>query len=205
MQKLYNTLSLQNVLPRPAGFIRYWLFLLCFLISRIPLWFVAFSAVLYTFSINIIHGLFIMFAILVCRIFVESEMAGGKNAFTFFAVFRILRAAYGVILYFFILGVIIYLIYPENNDIFGKVTVLLALLLLPVVFKSRSYIIYHNGYYVSKPLSYIITFLWFYLGFIPDTLFINITLIVLIYILEFYNLIYKKPLGILPNQTSLKQ
>ncbi len=204
MQKLYNILSLQNVLPRPLGLVRYWIFILSFLISRIPLWFVLFSAVLYTGSINIIQGLFIMAAILICRTFVESEMAGGEKAFSFFAILRILRGAYAVVIYFVIVGFLIYVFHPENNDTFGKITIFLSLIIIPFLIKSKSNITYHHGYYTGRLLSCIITFLWFYLGFLPDTFMMNIIIILLIYTLEFYNLIYKKPLGIMPNQSSMQ-
>ena len=157
MQKLYNILSLQNVLPRPLGLVRYWIFILSFLISRIPLWFVLFAAVLYIGSLNIAQGLLIITAILICRTFVESEMAGGKNSFSFFAILRILRGVYALIIYFFIIFVFTYLLNPENTDNFGKITVILSLAVLPFLL-----------------------------------------------VLEFYNLIYKKPLGNMPNQSSMQ-
>lgn len=202
MQKLYNILSLQNVLPRPLGHVRYWIFILSFLISRIPVWFVLFSSVLYTGSLNISQGLFIIFTVLVCRTFVESEMAGGKNAFTFFAVLRILRGMYALIIYFFIILVLIYLFNPNNSDSFGKITVLLSLTALPFLLRSNSSKSYNYCYINNGYIKYIVTFLWFYLGFLPDNIAMNIVTIILIYVLEFYNLIYKKPLGMMPNQSS---
>lgn len=204
MQKLYSILSLQNVLPRPLGIVRYWVFILSFLISRIPLWFVLFAGVLYIGSINIIQGLFIMAAILICRTFVEAEMAGGEKAFSFFAVLRLLRGAAVIIIYFFTVLVIIYLFHPENNDTFGKITVFISFILLPFLLKSRSNTYYQYGYYTERKLSLAISFLWFYLGFIPDTPMVNIILIIMIYALEFYNLIYKKPLGIMPHQSTMQ-
>lgn len=204
MQKLYNILSLQNVLPRPLGLVRYWIFILSFLISRIPLWFVLFAAVLYIGSVNIAQGLLIITAILICRTFVESEMAGGKNAFSFFAILRILRGVYALIIYFFIIFVFTYLLNPNNTDNFGKIAVILSLAVLPFLLKSNSNTIYQKGYANTGYIKYVVTFLWFYLGFLPDTLFMNIAIILLIYVLEFYNFIYKKPLGHMPNQSSMQ-
>lgn len=204
MQKLYTFLSLQNVVPRPLGLLRYWIFILSFLISRIPVWFVLFSSVLYTGSLNLLQGLFMICVILTCRTFVESELAGGEKTFSFFAIRRVLRGAYAVIIYFFIVFVMLYLFNPNNSDTFGKVTVLLSLIALPLIYRTKSRNVYQYGYSSTGIIKYIVTFLWFYLGFLPDTLIMSIIIITLIYVLEFYNLIYKKPLGIMPNQSSIQ-
>ena len=153
MEKIINTISLQNVLPRPLGYIRYGVFLLSFLIARIPFWFIIFAMYLY-------NGIFSLYQT-------------------------------------------IYIIMPYDDTI-GKIAILLLLIISPFLLKNNNRNTYYNGYYLPTYINVSVNFLWFYIGFIPDSLIMNIAIFLLIYALEFYNLIYNRPLGLMPNQNSLK-
>ncbi len=52
-------------------------------------------------------------------------------------------------------------------------------------------------------LAVAVCFLWLYLAFIPDNLFMNILVVLLIYSLEYYNLLCNKPLDMLPNRHTI--
>ncbi len=207
MEKIINIIALQNVLPRPLGHIRYGIFLLSFLISRIPVWFIVFSAFLYNGVLNALQTVVISFFILICRTFIESELAGGRSAFYFFAGMRCIRILYYIFIIILIIFGLCCLLIPYGNTTnytLGTISIIAALIC--IVFFSgckESKNTYLYGYKTKRVLSVILSFLWFYLGFIPDAVYINIIVITAIYSIEFYNLIYNKPLGIMPNQTSL--
>ena len=203
MEKIINTISLQNVLPRPLGYIRYGVFLLSFLIARIPFWFIIFAMYLYNGIFSLYQDIYIIISIFICRTFKGSEFAGGKNSFLFFSITRILRGVFLVFLSIFVFSAIFYIIMPYDDTI-GKIAILLLLIISPFLLKNNNRNTYYNGYYLPTYINVSVNFLWFYIGFIPDSLIMNIAIFLLIYALEFYNLIYNRPLGLMPNQNSLK-
>ena len=202
MEKIIYGLSLKPTAARPMGYLRFSLFFLAFLIARIPLWFIILCAFLINNTIGITYTVFISFAVILCRIFIESEIAGGKNSFKYFFLLHLLRGVGAFLFYFIIFSIIIYIAAP-HNDVIGKISMAAVILLLYMFMYSDNKNTYYNGYYVPFKISIVITFLWFYLASIPDSLLMNIIIICMIYILEFYNLLYNKPLGILPNRQTI--
>ena len=71
MEKILNTFTLKNIAARPMGYVRFGLFFLTFLIARIPLWFIIICAFLLNGTIGITYTLFISFAVIICRIFID--------------------------------------------------------------------------------------------------------------------------------------
>ncbi len=203
MQKIKEAVFLQNIIPRPVGHIRYAVFLLSFLIARIPVWFIIFAAFFFNNAVTFSQGVYLIISILICRSFVESELAGGKYALSYFTAMRVGRIFTSLALYSIVFAVIIYIIAP-HSDIFGKISLLISIILMPFIFSNNERNVYYKGYYTPIVIKASVTFLWFYLGFIPDGILMNILIIITIYALEFYNLRYNRPLGILPNQNSLK-
>lgn len=202
MEKLIQTFTFKNVTARPMGYVRFGLFFLTFLIARIPLWFIIICAFLLNGTIGITYTVFLSFAVIICRIFIDSEIAGGSRSFIFFLGIYFLRGAGALLFYFAVFGIIIYIIAP-HSDIIGKISMLFVIILLYYFMFSSKSKTYWNGYYMPFKLSVIVCFLWLYLAFIPDNLFMNILAVLLIYTLEFYNLLCNKPLGMLPNRNTI--
>ncbi len=84
MEKLLQTFTLKKTVAKPLGYVRFGLFFLTFLIARIPLWFVIICAFLLNGTIGITYTVFLSFAVIICRIFIDSEIAGGSRSFLFF-------------------------------------------------------------------------------------------------------------------------
>lgn len=202
MEKLLSIFTLKHTVARPMGYIRFGIFFLTFLIARIPLWFIILCSFLLNGSIGITYTVFISFAVIICRIFIDAEIAGGSRSFLFFSGLYVLRGIGTLLFYFAVFGIIIYIIAP-HSDIFGKISMAFVIILLYYFMHSKSANTYWHGYYMPFKLSIIVCFLWLYLAFIPDNLYMNIFIIFLIYVLEFYNLLYNKPLGILPNRDTI--
>ncbi len=202
MNKFLNIILLNQTVARPMGYIRFGLFFLSFLIARIPLWFIIICAFLLNGTIGMTYALFISFAVIVCRIFIDSEIAGGSRSFQFFLGIHLLRGVGALLFYFILFGIIIYIIAP-HSDTAGKISMLFAVILLYFFMQNSNANTYWNGYYMPFKLSFIVSLLWLYLVFIPDNIYINILVVLLIYIIEFYNLLYNKPLGILPNRQTI--
>jgi|GEM_PF-2692746 len=202
MEKLLHTFTLKNITARPMGYVRFGLFFLTFLIARIPLWFIIVCAFLLNGTIGITYTLFLSFAVIMCRIFVDSEIAGGSRSFQFFLGMHLLRGVGALLFYFILFGIIIYIIAP-HSDIIGKISMIFVIILLYYFMFSGNAKAYWNGYYMPFKLSVVVCFLWLYLAFIPDNLFMNILIVLLIYTLEFYNLLCNKPLGMLPNRNTI--
>lgn len=202
MEKLIQAFNLKHIAARPMGHVRFGLFFLTFLIARIPLWFIIICAFLLNGTIGITYALFISFAVIMCRIFIDSEIAGGSRSFQFFLGIHLLRGVGALLFYFILFGIIIYIIAP-HSDTAGKISMLFAVILLYFFMQNSNANTYWNGYYMPFKLSIIVCCLWLYLAFIPDSLFMNILVILLIYALEFYNLVHNKPLGLLPNRQTM--
>lgn len=202
MNKFLNIILLNQTVARPMGYIRFGLFFLSFLIARIPLWFIIICAFLLNGTIGVTYTVFLSFAVIICRIFVDSEIAGGSRSFLFFSGLHLLRGLGALLFYFIIFGIIIYIIAP-HSDIIGKISMFFVIMLLYYFIFSSNPNTYWNGYYMPFKLSFIVSLLWLYLAFIPDNIYINILVVLLIYIIEFYNLLYNKPLGILPNRQTI--
>lgn len=202
MEKKIKTFTLKNVAARPMGYVRFGLFFLTFLIARIPLWFIIICAFLLNGSIGITYTVFLSFAVIICRIFVDSEIAGGSRSFQFFLGIHLLRGLGILLFYFIVFGIIIYIIAP-HNDITGKMSMFFVIILLYYFMFSNNANTYWTGYYMPFKSAVAVCFLWLYLALIPDSLFMNILIVLLIYSLEFYNLLFNKPLGMLPNRRTI--
>ena len=203
MEKILKTFTLKKITARPMGYVRFGLFFLTFLIARIPLWFIIICAFLLNGTIGITYTLFISFAVIICRIFIDSEIAGGSRSFLFFLGIHILKWVGAILFYIIVFGIIIYIIAP-HSDIIGKISMFFVIILLYYFMSSSNAKTYWNGYYMPFKLAFIVCLLWLYLAFIPDSIFMNILVVLLIYILEFYNLLCNEPLGMLPNRQSMR-
>ena len=202
MEKLLQTFTLKKTVAKPLGYVRFGLFFLTFLIARIPLWFVIICSFLLNGTIGITYTVFLSFAVIICRIFIDSEIAGGSRSFLFFLVMYLLRGLGALLFYFTVFGIIIYIIAPHSDTV-GKISMFFVIILLYYFMSGNRIKAYWNGYYIPFKSSLIVSFLWLYLAFIPDNLFMNAMVVLLIYILEFYNLLYNKPLGMLPNRYTI--
>lgn len=201
MRKILDTLTLKHQVARPMGYIRYAVFILSFLIARLPLWFVV-TAYFLNSKITVTYTLFILFAIVVCRVFIESEISGGKNSFLFFLGIHILKGASAILLYFSIFGIIFY-IFSLHNDNYGKISMILVIMLIYFLIHENNKHKYWFGYYISKKMTIVICLLWFSIIFLGNSVFMNIITLSTIYLLEFYNLICNKPLSLLPNREAI--
>lgn len=202
MEKLLQTFTLKKTVAKPLGYVRFGLFFLTFLIARIPLWFVIICAFLLNGTIGITYTVFLSFAVIICRIFIDSEIAGGSRSFLFFLGMYLLMGLGALLFYFTVFGIIIYIIAPHSDTV-GKISMFFVIILLYYFMSGNRIKAYWNGYYIPFKISLIVSFLWLYLAFIPDNLFMNAMVVLLIYILEFYNLLYNKPLGMLPNRYTI--
>ena len=202
MEKLLQTFTLKKTVAKPLGYVRFGLFFLTFLIARIPLWFAIICAFLLNGTIGITYTVFLSFAVIICRIFIDSEIAGGSRSFLFFLGMYLLRGLGALLFYFTVFGIIIYIIAPHSDTV-GKISMFFVIILLYYFMSGNRIKAYWNGYYIPFKISLIVSFLWLYLAFIPDNLFMNAMVVLLIYILEFYNLLYNKPLGMLPNRYTI--
>lgn len=202
MERLSDIFTLKYKVARPMGYVRFALFFLTFLIARIPLWFIVIGAFLFNRSIDITYTLFISLAVIVCRIFIDSEIAGGSRSFLYFSGIHILRGMGALLFYFAVFGVSVYIIMPQS-DIIGKVSMLFVIILLYYFMYGGDKNTYWHGYYVPFKISLIVSLLWLYLAFFPDKLYMNVIVVILIYLLEFYNLLFESPLGMLPNRQTI--
>lgn len=179
------------------GTIRFILFLSAFFISVIPFWFVLINAFLIKGFIDIYKCVVICVSIFVCKIFIESEIAGGGTAF--FAAAKILRLSGKILAAICVCILLLYILNPANKDFIGKITVITAALIIPFLMKNNESG-YWNGYRKPTLLSILTSLLWLYIAFIPDKIEVNLFIIGLIYAMESYWLYYGEPLKNLPNR-----
>lgn len=185
------------VAARPMGTIRFILFLSAFFISVIPFWFVLINAFLIKGFIDIYKCVVICVSIFVCKIFIESEIAGGGTAF--FAAAKILRFSGKILIAICVCILFMYILNPANKDFIGKITVMVAALIIPFLMKNNESG-YWNGYRKPTLLSILTSLLWLYIAFIPDKIEVSLFIIGLIYAIESYWLYYGEPLKNLPNR-----
>ncbi len=179
------------IIPRPMGFVRSLFFYSSFTISRIPFWFIIISTFFYQY-IQVNYGLILIFAIFLCRSYIESEIAGsGFFIFTSLRFFRFISFIF--ILLAFDLFFIYYALFASPID---KALISLSLIILIYLFYDRININnkYWQGYKLPIRVNFVITFLWLYLIFMKDNIFGNILILLAIYLIEFFHLINSYPL-----------
>lgn len=178
------------IIARPMGILRSALFFCAFTTARIPLWFVLVSVLINGF-ITPLQAIVIISAIVICRSYIESEIAG--CGFLLFTVLRTLRFFMWVIIIIGMYAILLY--YALAAEPLDKALIAVALIIVIYLYNGSSYKNgYWNGYRTPVRVTVITSLLWLYLSFIPDNLFGNITVLTAIYIIEFFNLINDAPL-----------
>ena len=172
------------IIARPLGIIRSAFFFSAFMVSRIPLWFIIISAFV-TGCISPMQVVSIMAATVICRSYIESEIAG--NGFLLFTALRIFRFFTWVFMFVAMYGIFFY--YALVAEPIDKMLIALSFIIIIYLydgFKKKDG--YWNGYKTPLRVTVITSLLWLYLAFVPDSLFGNISILVAIYIIEFVNL-----------------
>lgn len=190
-----DNIGIKTILSR-FGILKFIIFSFTFAVSRIPLWFLLLSMLVFTNGISFEYNIVLIFSIILFRSFVESEITGGGLSFYF--TMRILRFFSAVI--FFLISLLLYLYLVSNN--IDSVDVKLSLVFAVFVIwffilrdKSNSY---WKGYFMPAYYRFLVNIMWLYILFIPDTMQIKFAVLLTIYSIEFYNLYFNEPLRNLP-------
>lgn len=178
------------IVARPMGLIRWILFYTTFTVSRIPFWFIIVSSFFYQY-ISPTYGILLIILIFIFRSYIESEIAG--SGFFIFSSLRLLRFfSFIFILIAVDLFIIYYSLFAEPID---KALISLALILMVYLFYDKEKITgYWNGYKTPYFTSLITTLLWMYMIFINDSTIGNLSILLAVYIIEFFNLINGTPI-----------
>lgn len=186
--------SYQNIVSRPLGVLRFAVFIFTFTVSRIPIWFLILSAVFVNNNIELPVYITLIISVVIFRSYLESEIAGG-GLFYFFTM-RILRFISALIFTAIILALYFYLLLNTSHSIEMRLAVVISVFLFWFLILRNKNKGWWRGY--QTPISYkiILNILWFYILAVPDSIQMKISAVTIIYVIEFYNLIYNRPLNL---------
>lgn len=178
------------IIARPMGYLRSILFIFLFTLSRVPALFLIATALIYR-GLSLPQLILMLIMIFIARSYIESEITGGKMRY--FMAFRVVRTIIPLLL-LIILDII--LIYYLLASPVTRLLIISATLLIVILFFD-----YHvsNGYYYGYRIpigaNIVLALLWLYLLLVPDSPFGKLTILVAIYIIEYYNLFIKERLN----------
>ena len=180
------------IVARPLGIVRSALFFGSFLIARMPIWFVIVSSFINGF-IKSEHAAAIIIGIIICRSFLESEIAG--SGFFLFTALRICRF-FAYIIGAVALDIAFFYLTVAAKPLDVALTAFALIIAVSLYFgsKNNKKVGYWLGYKVPFFVSVITTLLWLYLSFVPDTFGGNISILCAIYVIELINLFEGAPL-----------
>lgn len=190
-----DNIQIRTILSR-FGILKFIIFSFTFAVSRIPLWFLLLSTLVFTNGISFEYNVILIFSIILFRSFVESEITGG--GFSFYLSMRILRFLSAVIFFIISFFLYIYLISNNSDSIDNKITLVFAVFVIWFFILRDKSSGYWKGYFMPLYYRFLVNILWLYILFIPDTMQIKTVALITIYFIEFYNLYFNNPLRNLP-------
>lgn len=161
-----------------------------FFVARIPIWFVL-LAVFYNFFITPAAGLYTILGILVCRGYIEAEISeGGVLTLSAMQIIRVFLKIVTLILLYLALVYFTAAAGPADQIIIASALILAVIIFFDTGAAKRygKFTIYFRGYSLPAGYTVLAALFWLYLAFVPDSLIGDISVLIGIYLIEFYNL-----------------
>lgn len=159
------------------------IFIGSFLFARVPLWFIVVAFFVNSF-VTFEQFIMLTLGVIFMKSFIVGELTDTKLTVILMSKFYRFIGFFAFI--FFVYFALIYVGFIAGN--LDKMLISLALMILVYLYFDKGSTLCIPTYEPPLLSRIILTLLWVYLAFIPDTFFGNISIIVGIYIIEFFYL-----------------